>query len=106
MRRILIDHARRSNSDKRGGGQAAVTLGAAAAAIDVDAARLVELDDAFEQLGREDSTAAEVTKLRFFGGLSVEETAETLGISVRSVHRKWTYARARLFELLGEDADA
>ncbi len=102
MRRILIDHARRVKSDKRGGGAAQVTLGAADSEIQVDVDQALALGDALDALEREDPRAAEVTRLRFFSGLSVEETAEALGSSVRSVYREWSYARARLFELLEE----
>jgi len=62
----------------------------------------VALAEALVRLERHDPRAAEVTRLRFFAGLSVEETAEALGLTVRTVHREWTYARARLFEWLGE----
>lgn len=103
MRRILVDHARKSKTQKRGGGDAQqVTLGAAEAAVDIGLERYLDVDAAFERLGREDPEAAEVTRMRFYGGMSVEETAASLGLSVRTVHRRWIYARARLFELLGE----
>lgn len=102
MRRILIDHARRAKSDKRGGGAAQVTLGAAENAIQLDVDQALALGEALDALEAEDPRAAEVTRLRFFSGLSVEETAEVLGTSERSVYREWSYARARLFELLGE----
>lgn len=105
MRRILIDHARRVRSQKRGGGAQRVTLGTEAtpdAQVELEAEELLALDEALGRLEREDARAAEVTRLRFFGGLSVEETAQALGISERSVHREWTFGRARLFELLGE----
>ncbi len=102
MRRILIDHARRARSEKRGGGAICVTLGAAESSIQLDADQAMALGDALDALEAEDPRAAEVTRLRFFSGLSVEETAAALGTSERSVYREWSYARARLFELLGE----
>jgi RNA polymerase sigma factor (TIGR02999 family) len=103
MRRILVDHARRVKSHKRGGGALRVTLGAAAAPELVDADRLLDLDQALERLAAEDAAAAEVTRLRFFAGLTAEETALALDTSLRTVHRQWTYARARLAELIGDD---
>ena len=103
MRRILIDHARKAKSQKRGGDVQHVTLGAPEAPMVVDPDRLLALDDALEKLAAEDAEAAEVTRLRFFAGLSVQETAEAVGISERTAARKWTYARARLTELLSED---
>jgi DNA-directed RNA polymerase specialized sigma24 family protein len=63
----------------------------------------VALAEALVRLERHDARAAEVTRLRLVAGLSVEETAQTLGLTVRTVHREWTYARARLFEWLGEN---
>lgn len=100
MGRILIEHARRQNSEKRGGAIRRVTLGPADAAVDLDSDQAAGLHEALEQLEAEDERAAAVTRLRFFVGLSVEETAKSLDISVRSVHREWTFARARLFALL------
>lgn len=100
MRRILIDHARRVRSLKRGGDQRHVTLGAPEAPVNLDPDQVLAINDALELLEAEDAEAAAVTRLRFFSGLSVEDTAQALGISERSVYRKWTYARARLFELL------
>jgi len=102
MRRILIDHARRAKSQKRGGDQERVTLGAREARVDLAAEEAVLLHDALDKLEQEDERAAAVTRLRFLSGLSVEETALALDLSVRTVAREWTYARARLFELLGE----
>ena len=104
MRRILIDHARRVRSKKRGGDFQRVTLGAPEASdgVEMAAEDMVALSEALEKLEAEDERAAAVTRLRFFSGLSVEETAKVLEISERSVHREWTFARARLFEILGE----
>lgn len=102
MRRILIDHARRAGAEKRGGGLERITLGTVEHAVEVEPAEAVALAEALVRLEKQDPRAAEVVRLRFFTGLSVEETAEALGITVRSVHREWTYARARLFELVRE----
>ena len=103
MRRLLIDHARRARSQKRGGDHRRVTLGGAEAELELDPDQILALDEALAKLEQEDERAAAVTRLRFFSGLSVEETARALEISERSVHREWTYARARLFQLLGEE---
>jgi RNA polymerase sigma factor (TIGR02999 family) len=100
MRRVLVDHARKVKADKRGGGAAHVTLGAVDVAADLDADQVLALSDALDTLAREDERAAAVTRLRFLSGLSVDETAKALGISERSVQREWTWARARLVELL------
>lgn len=104
MRRILIDHARRARAEKRGGGAQRVTLGAVDAAIELDAERVLALDEALDKLAAEDERAAAVARLRFLTGLSVEETALALDVSERTVRREWTYARARLAELLDEFA--
>lgn len=103
MRRILIDHARRRSAEKREA--AKISLDALMhEPADVsnlpDPDHLLALDEALATLKAEDETAAEVVRLRFFAGLSTEETADVLEMSVRSVHREWTFARARLHELL------
>ena len=98
MRRILVDLARARGMQKRGGGVHLVTLheelvpGHGERAID-----LVALDDALEALARLDPRRSQVVELRFFGGLEVDETAEVLGISRRTVLRDWTLARTWLF---------
>ncbi len=104
MRRVLVDHARARGSDKRGGGRQRVTLGAIDEPVELADEQLLALDEALARLAHEDPRAAEVARLRFLCGLSAPETASALGISERSVHREWTYARARLFELMGGDA--
>jgi len=103
MRRVLIDHARKVGSQKRGGDRMRVTLGGPDEAVEMEAFRLLALNDALDVLATEDERAAEVTRLRFFAGLSTEETAHALGISERSVAREWAYAKARLTDLLGEE---
>jgi RNA polymerase sigma factor (TIGR02999 family) len=103
MRRILVDHARRVKSQKRGGDRHRVTLGAHEASVELTIGQLTALGDALDELGREDERAAAVARLRFLSGLSVEETAAALEISERTVHREWTYARARLFDMLGTE---
>lgn len=102
MRRVLVDHARKVRAQKRGGNAQRVTLGAVDAPFDMEAERVLALDEALERLAAEDERAAAVARLRFLTGLSVEETAAALGASVRTVHREWAYARARLAEILDE----
>jgi RNA polymerase sigma factor (TIGR02999 family) len=96
MRRILVDHARRKKSDKRGGAAVPLTI---EAAIEVCAERdfdLVALDLALEQLAAMDPQQARIVELRFYGGLTIDETAEALGNSAATVSREWTMARAWL----------
>lgn len=105
MRRILVDHARRRNL-KRGGGIPHVSLDDTALVGGGRDEDLVALDDALEALGQVDSRKAQVVELRFFGGLSVEETAEVLRISSVTVMRDWSTARAWLYrELSGESPE-
>ena len=104
MRRILIDHARRRARAKRGGGRVRVDLEFANLSTWNDPDELLALDEALCRLMDEDPMAAEIVKLRFFTGLSVEDTAKALELSVRTVHREWKFARAWLFRALGEGA--
>jgi RNA polymerase sigma-70 factor, ECF subfamily len=104
MRRILVDHARRHNL-KRGAGVQHVSLEDTAVVRERDD-DLVALDEALQALARFDRRKAEVVELRFFGGLSVDETAEVLGISPITVMRDWNTAKAWLFrELSGQKSD-
>lgn len=105
MRRILVDHARRTGAEKRGGDRVRVTLGAAEDVATYDDERVLALHDALEQLESEDERAAEVTRLRFFAGLSMAEIAGALDASERTIAREWSYARARLTELIRDAAD-
>jgi RNA polymerase sigma-70 factor, ECF subfamily len=105
MRRILVDHARRHNL-KRGGGVQHVSLEETAVLGGDRAADLVALDDAMDALARIDHRKVQVVEMRFFGGLSVEETAEVLRISPVTVMRDWNTAKAWLYrELTGEATD-
>jgi RNA polymerase sigma-70 factor (ECF subfamily) len=105
MRRILVDHARRHNL-KRGGGAPHVSLEEAAVVGGDQGADLVALDDAMNALARLDPRKVQVVEMRFFGGLSVEETAEVLKVSPVTVMRDWSTARAWLYrELTGETGD-
>ena len=102
MRRVLGDHARKAKAEKRGGDRAKMSITAAEMLAEGDDAEtLLALDEALDRLEAEDPRAAEVARLRFFAGLSVEEVTHALEVSERTVLREWAYARARLFELLG-----
>jgi len=103
MRRILVENARRKRSTKGGGALRRVDLDQAALAIDPEPDDLLALEDALTCLAREDAAAAELAKLRLFAGLTVDNAAETLGISRTTAFRYWTYARAFLqVEMLAE----
>jgi RNA polymerase sigma factor (TIGR02999 family) len=99
MRRILVDHARDRARDKRGGGVVFTALDeqiAAPSTIDV-----LALDEALERLAAIDPQHARIVELRYFAGLTIEETSEALGISPATVKREWTWARAWLYRQLG-----
>lgn len=104
MRRVLIDSARKKQRAKRGGDRNRVELGEAELAIDNDSVDLLELDEALSKLESADPTKAQIVKLRYFAGLSLEETAAALNVSVSTVHRKWRFARAWLKREIDEDA--
>jgi RNA polymerase sigma factor (TIGR02999 family) len=101
MRNLLIDHARARASAKRGGGSPKVTL------VDevvgdraLDREQLLSLDEALDRLAEHDERQARVVELRYFGGLKVDEVAELLGVSKRTVEGYWTHARAWLLREL------
>jgi RNA polymerase sigma-70 factor, ECF subfamily len=102
MRRILVDEARRWNSEKRGGAMIQVPLDEAANASQEEAANVMALDDALTVLAKKDARQSEIVELRFFGGLSIEETAEVLRVSPGTVMRDWTFARAWLRNEMSE----
>ncbi len=110
MRRILVDHARRAHTDKRGKAVAPASLDAAAAvaaaAPGVEAVDALWLDRALQKLETLDPQQGRVVELRFFGGLSVEETAEVLGVSPTTVKREWAIAKAWLLQALEREAPA
>ena len=97
MRRILVDHARRHGYAKRGGGALTLALEEAVATPQRRELNLVALDDALDSLAKLDDRQSRMVELRFFGGLSIEETSEVLGVSVPTVKREWASARAWLF---------
>lgn len=97
MRRILIDHARSRKRAKRGSGQVAVPLEEIESLMTENAAdELLALDDALDRLAAVNSRAAQVVERRFFAGLSLEETGDSLGVSLKTVQRDWLLARAWL----------
>jgi RNA polymerase sigma factor (TIGR02999 family) len=100
MRRILVDYARARNADKRQGGRVAVSLSGIAELPAPPDQDLVALDDVLQRLEAVDARAARVVELRFFTGLSEREAAEALGISIATLKRDWTYARAWLLAAL------
>lgn len=104
MRRILIDHARGRAAAKRGGGgrRAEISLDVLEASSEADPADLLSLDAALSRLEEEDERVASVVRLRFYGGRQLEEIADLLGVSSRTVKRDWEFARARLQQLMEE----
>ncbi len=104
MRRILVDHARRHATDKRGGGLRRVPLEVAELTVTERAEVLIEIDDAVERLGKLDDRLGQVVECRFFGGLTEEETAAALGVTARTVRRDWRKARGLLYSWLVPEA--
>lgn len=100
MRRILVDAARARGAGKRGGGIQRLNLRESIDGVALRDSRLVDLDEALDTLAQVDPRKAKVVEMRFFGGLSVEETAEVLGISMQSVMRDWKLARAWLIKAM------
>jgi RNA polymerase sigma-70 factor, ECF subfamily len=102
MRRIMVDHARERHSLKRGGGALKVTLDDAALVTQTRSEELLALDEALDRLAAQDARKSQIVELRYFGGLTVEETAEFLKLSQRTVEREWTMAKAWLYRALSE----
>lgn len=100
MRRILVDHARSKHRDKRGGDAAKLPLDEAVNWLQERAANLLALDEALQSLAALDPRKSRVVELRFFGGLSVAETAEVLGVSPQTVLRDWKLAKAWLYQAI------
>ncbi len=94
MRRILVEDARRKGRLRRGGDMTRVAFMDTHPAIDIPADEILAVDDALSRLAEEDPEAAEIVKLRYFAGMSVDEAALALGISHTTAYRHWTYARA------------
>ena len=100
MRRVLVDYARATKADKRAGKLVRIPLESALVYAEEQSGELIALDEALERLGQWDPRQSRIVELRFFAGLSVEETAEVLGISMRTVKRDWSMARAWLYSEL------
>jgi RNA polymerase sigma factor (TIGR02999 family) len=103
MRRIMVDHARQHQSLKRGGGALRVTLDEAAWVTETRSKELLAVDEALEKLAAQDLRKSQIVELRYFGGLTIEETAEFLKLSSRTVRREWTMAKAWLCRALNEE---
>ena len=99
---IVIDHARKRGRAKRGGGRIQVTLGDVQVGTGLPLEDLLALDEAIQRLEGQDPRMAEIVRLRFFAVLSVEETANTLEVSERTVKREWAVARAWLYDAMRE----
>ena len=106
MRRILINQARDKNRLKRGGDRQRVDLDHLAVVDDASGEDLLALDDALEQLERQQKACAELVKLRFFAGLTQQQAADCLGISRRSANRYWAFARVWLYDALRKSNDS
>jgi len=106
MRQIVVDHARRRGSLKRGGAAIVGVLDEATVAEEVKAAEILALDEALARLETVDERLSRIVEMRFFAGLSVEETASALGVSERTIKRDWQKARAFLYAELHEDERA
>jgi RNA polymerase sigma factor (TIGR02999 family) len=102
MRRILVDHARARNAEKRGGGRQHITVDESVALSDDRTEDVLAVHEALELLAAEDPRAARIVELRFFGGLTEDEIAAQVGLSSRSVRAEWVHARAWLKRVIDE----
>jgi RNA polymerase sigma factor (TIGR02999 family) len=102
MRRVLVDLARTRLAQKRGGRAKKITLDDALLVSDAHRGQIVAIDDALHELARVDARKAQVVELRFFGGLSVDESAEVLKVSPETIMRDWKMAKAWLLRELSE----
>ncbi|MBX3283422.1 MAG: sigma-70 family RNA polymerase sigma factor [Acidobacteria bacterium] len=104
MRRILVDHARRRNAFKRGGEFHILTLNDEIDKAADETTDLIELDDALTELARMDALKAQIVEMRYFGGLTMDEVAEVLGVSVITVKRHWKMTKAWLYGRLAKNS--
>jgi RNA polymerase sigma factor (TIGR02999 family) len=102
MRRILINRARKKRAQRHGGGQQRLELTEEDAVVPTKDDTLLALDEALEDFASEDKQKAELVKLRYFAGLSVEEAADILGVSIPTAKRWWAFSRAWLYKRMGE----
>ena len=103
MRRILIDSARRKKAARHGGGQQRLDIADLEIAGELKEDQLLAVNDALEKLAAEDTVKAELVKLRYFAGLTIEEAAQVLGISAPTAKRHWTFARVWLYREMQSD---
>jgi RNA polymerase sigma factor (TIGR02999 family) len=103
MRQILVDYARKKSAAKRGGGFTRVSLIEDIIIIDNDSDKIIIIDEALKKLALIDNRLCSIVELRFFTGLSIEETAEVMGISVSTVKREWNIAKAWLYRELEDN---
>ncbi len=103
MRRVLVDHARKRLGPKRGGDRRRLTLSGLDAAAPERTIDLIALDEALRQLADEEPTEARIVEMRFFADMSVIEIAEVLGVTTRTVQRRWNFAQAWLYRRIGGD---
>jgi RNA polymerase sigma factor (TIGR02999 family) len=106
MRQILVNHAKGRLSGKRGGGRVNVSLNDVQPAVTQEAAEIVALHEALDALQAVDPRKSKVVEMRYFGGLSVEETAEALGISIATVNRDWRLARSWLIREMNRESSS
>ncbi len=106
MRRILVESARRKSRVRHGGEHKRVPLLEEWIDARIPVEELVALDEALSLLEQEDASAAELVKLRYFAGMTLQEAAESMGVPERTAYRDWSYARAWLFRRLGHAGDA
>jgi RNA polymerase sigma factor (TIGR02999 family) len=106
MRRILVEQARRKHSHKHGGGRHKLPLDPNLVADNSDAEQLLAINDALERLALQDQQAAQLVKLRYFSGLSIEEAAQAIGIPRSTAYVQWSFARATLRVLLETETDS
>ncbi len=102
MRRILLDRIRAKQRVKRGGGYKRVALDGVDIALPAEDQKLIEISEALDDLARSDPESADLVKLRFFAGMTLEQIAEAMEVSVRTVTRQWAYVRAWLADRLNE----
>ena len=105
MRRILVENARRKRRIRHGGGRKRLNLDGLDLRAEGSPAHILALDEALERLAADEPAVAQVVQLRYFAGLTIEQTAATLKISVRTANRHWAYARAWLYQQLGDSGD-
>jgi RNA polymerase sigma factor (TIGR02999 family) len=104
MRQILVNHAKSRLSDKRGGGVAHVSIDDVQPAVHEEASEIVALHEALEALHAVDPRKSMVVEMRYFGGLSIEETAEAMGVSIVTVNRDWRLARSWLIREMNRES--